>query len=142
MADMLSQLFEYARIEAGELKLELEVFSASNVFAETIALFYEDFVKAGFEPRVVISNEPCYIEADKRAFIRIIENRMKNALVHGTGGYRISFLREDNKAVFRQGAFLYNDFFLCYNNYQYFKRPIRQGGKKCSSIPIKETGIY
>lgn len=101
VADMLSQLFEYARIEAGELKLELQVFSASNVFAETIALFYEDFVKAGFEPRVEISNEPCYIEADKRAFIRIIENLMKNALVHGTGGYRISFLREDNKAVIR-----------------------------------------
>lgn len=101
VADMLTQLFEYARIEAGELKMEPEVFSAGNVFAEVIALFYEDFVKAGFEPEVEISPEPCYIEADKMAFTRIVENLMKNALVHGTGGYKISFAREDNKAVIR-----------------------------------------
>lgn len=101
VADMLSQLFEYARIEAGELELEAEVFCGSNVFAETIALFYEDFVKAGFEPKVEISKEPCYIEADKKAFIRIIENLMKNALVHGTGDYRIGFTKEDGKAVIR-----------------------------------------
>lgn len=101
VADMLSQLFEYARIEAGELAMEPEVFLAGTAFAETLALFYEDFVKAGFEPEVEISSEPCYIEVDKRAFTGIVENLIKNALVHGTGRHRLCLGRKDEWVVIR-----------------------------------------
>lgn len=99
VTDMLSQLFEYARIEAGELKMEPEQFLAGNVFAETISMFYEDFVKIGCEPEVYVTDEPCYLNADKRAFIRIIENLVKNALVHGKGGYKMSLTKEENELV-------------------------------------------
>lgn len=96
---MLSQLFEYARIEAGEMCMEPETFLAGNVFAETISMFYEDFVKIGCEPEVYVPEEPCYIHADKSAFIRIVENLVKNALVHGKGGYKMSLTREENRMV-------------------------------------------
>ena len=90
LTDMLNQLFEYARIEAGEIKLVSESFHAGNVFAETISMFYEDFVERGCEPEVSIADEVGKISADKQAFIRIVENLLKNALVHGTGGYSLS----------------------------------------------------
>lgn len=96
---MLSQLFEYARIEAGEMCMEPETFLAGNVFAETISMFYEDFVKIGCEPEVYVSEEPCYIHVDKSAFIRIVENLVKNALVHGKGGYKMSLTKEENRLV-------------------------------------------
>lgn len=99
MTGMLSQLFEYARIESGEMYMEPETFLAGNVFAETLSMFYEDFIKIGCEPEVYVSEEPCYLHVDKRAFIRIIENLVKNALIHGKGGYRMSFTKEEKRLV-------------------------------------------
>lgn len=98
---MLNQLFEYARIEAGEMELEPEVLNAGNLFAETISMFYEDFLKKGCEPEVEITQIPCYIFADRHAFIRIIENLIKNALVHGIGNYRLVLVQEANQVVLR-----------------------------------------
>ncbi len=99
VTDMLNQLFEYARLEAGELQFEQDVCNAGNLFAETISMFYADFVKKGSEPEVILSQEPCMIAGDRAAFVRIIENLMKNALVHGIGGYRLSLEKEETQVV-------------------------------------------
>ena len=101
LSDMLNQLFEYARIEAGEMQLVPEIFNAGNVFAETISMFYEDFVKKGCEPEVVIEQPGCRLYADKQAFVRIVENLLKNALVHGTGAYTLSLTVEQGNCVLR-----------------------------------------
>lgn len=99
LAEMLNQLFLYARIEAGELALNIEEINAANLFAETVSLFYEDFVNKNCEPIVRISSKPCRIHADKQAFVRIVENLIKNALVHGTGGYEMSLQTDGGEAV-------------------------------------------
>lgn len=101
LTDMLNQLFEYARIEAGEIKLVPESFHAGNVFAETISMFYEDFVERGCEPEVIIADEVGKISTDKQAFVRIVENLLKNALVHGAGGYRLSIFAEGGYCIIR-----------------------------------------
>ena len=99
VTNMLNQLFEYARIEAGELQLAKEVCNAGNLFTETISLFYHDFVKKGCEPEVVLSQEPCMICGDRNGFVRIIENLIKNALVHGIGNYRLLLEKEQDQVV-------------------------------------------
>ena len=99
--DMLDQLFEYARIEAGEMAWEPEVLNAGNLFAETLSMFYDDFVKRDCEPEVEITQQPCHINGDRHAFVRIVENLMKNALVHGKGGYRMSLQCEEGNVVLR-----------------------------------------
>jgi len=101
LADLLDQLFLYARMEAGEFSLDIVSFNASNVFAETVSLFYEDFVKKDCEPHVYIVPKPCRLRADRQAFVRIVENLIKNALVHGTGGYELAIYQEGNQAVLR-----------------------------------------
>lgn len=97
VTDMLNQLFEYARIEAGELEFEPETLNAGNLFTETLSLFYHDFLDKGCEPEVSLTKEPCRIHADRHAFVRITENLIKNALVHGTGGYQISLNKEKDR---------------------------------------------
>lgn len=97
VTDMLNQLFEYARIEAGEMEFEQEVFNAGNLFTETISMFYNDFLTKDCEPEVFITKDICRIKADQHAFVRIIENLIKNALVHGTGGYRLSLTKEEKQ---------------------------------------------
>lgn len=101
LSGMLDQLFLYARIEAGEVKLVPEPLNFGNLFAETISLFYEDFLEKGCEPKVLLPKEPCFIRADRPALVRIMENLMKNALVHGTGDYTLSLQQEGPKAVLR-----------------------------------------
>lgn len=97
LTGLLDQLFEYARIEAGELHLEMESLNVCGLFAETAAMFYEDFLEKGCEPEVVIPSKPCYVRADRCALTRMIENLVKNALVHGTGDYRLSLSREGER---------------------------------------------
>lgn len=97
VADMLNQLFAYARVEAGELEFEMERLNPANLFADTLSMFYDDFAQKGCEPKVEIAAEACCILADRHAFVRIIENLIKNALVHGTGEYAFCLKRKDGK---------------------------------------------
>lgn len=87
---MLELLFEYARLEADEIDLQYEKLNLGNAFADTLSLFYEDFVRTGSEPTIDIADTPAYIYADPHGVKRILENLIKNALVHGTGDYRFS----------------------------------------------------
>lgn len=88
VVDLLELLFEYARLEAGEIVLETERLNLCNIFSDTLSLFYDDFIRLGYEPTVIMSESPCFIRADAHAAKRIIENLIKNALVHGTGDFR------------------------------------------------------
>ena len=97
--NMLNQLFEYARIEAGELALEPEELNVGNLFAETISLFYNDFVQKGFVPEIDIAKKPCKIYADRNALVRIMENLIRNALVHGIGGFCFSVRVTEKQAL-------------------------------------------
>ena len=90
LSEMLNQLFEYARLEAGELDLNLEKVNVRNLFAETISMFYDEFMKKGCEPEIEIVEIPCFILVNSHAFVRILENLIKNALVHGIGDYKFS----------------------------------------------------
>lgn len=101
LAEMLDQLFLYTRIEAGELPLTIEKINAGNLFIETVSMFYTDFLDKGCEPNVQAAQPPCQIQADRQAFIRIVENLIKNALVHGTGDYEMSLFPEDTYALIR-----------------------------------------
>ena len=99
VVNMLDQLFEYARVEAGERSFHAERINLNNIFADTLSIFYDDFVQAGCEPAVDISETPLYIEADADGVKRIIENLIKNALFHGKGEYRFSLKKQDGQAV-------------------------------------------
>lgn len=101
LTEMLDQLFLYTRIEAGELPLTIERVNAGNLFAETISMFYTDFLNKGCEPDVQLSHTPCQIQADRQALCRIIENLIKNALIHGTGDYELSVLAESTDVCIR-----------------------------------------
>lgn len=95
--DMLEQLFEYARAEAGELSFRRDRLNPGNLFADTISSFYGDFVRAGCEPAVEICEEYCHVEADGDKLRRIFENLIKNALVHGTGEYRLGLVQRGDR---------------------------------------------
>lgn len=92
---MLNQLFEYARVEAGELEFSPERININNLFIDTISMFYNEFELKGCEPVINSPDSPCYIYTDKNALTRIITNLTKNALVHGTGNYVFNLAKQN-----------------------------------------------
>lgn len=98
VTDMLPQLFEYARIEADEIVMQRERLNLTNLLEDTLAMFYEDFAAAGCEPEIHICKMPCYICADVHGVRRILENLIRNALVHGKGGYVFSLQQRGDTA--------------------------------------------
>lgn len=96
VTDMLTQLFEYARIEADEIAFDMERINLCNLMADALSMFYEDFAEAGCEPVIAISETPCYIYADRHGMKRVLENLIKNALVHGAGDYMFSLEKRGN----------------------------------------------
>ncbi len=86
---MLDQLFEYARLESGELQFQEETINVSNLLRDTLGMFYNDFLEKDTEPSITIPEEAVLLMGDRAALKRIFENIMHNALVHGTGSYGV-----------------------------------------------------
>ena len=92
---LLDQLFEFARIEADELKLNCRNTDIHSV----VASYYGDFEQKKCFPYIVIPNPPAIIWGDPDALTRIFSNVVYNALVHGEGNYQITAAIEEAQTV-------------------------------------------
>lgn len=94
---MLDQLFEFARIESGELELLEETININNILRDSVSLFYDDYIAKGEEPEIVIPEKPYQIIGDKAAIKRVFENIIYNSLIHGIGKYGIVLEQKADK---------------------------------------------
>lgn len=86
---LLDQLFEFARIEANELKLNNQLIDANSILRDALATYYNDFETKDIVPAIDIPDSPTMIWADKDALFRVFSNIIYNALVHGDDVYKI-----------------------------------------------------
>ena len=96
---LLDQLFEFARIEADELKLNCRNTDIHSVLRDVVASYYGDFEQKKCVPYIVIPNPPAIIWGDPNALTRIFSNVVYNALVHGEGNYQITAAIEEAQTV-------------------------------------------
>ncbi|MGL5756620.1 MAG: sensor histidine kinase [Paraclostridium sp.] len=93
---LLEQLFEYVRIESGEIVYEGVPIDAKSVFIDILAMYYDDFFRKGQEPTVLFPNKSCIIKGDEQGLKRIFSNILFNAITHGDGDYRFEIRESDN----------------------------------------------
>lgn len=93
---LLEQLFEYVRIESGEIIYEHVPMDAEKIFIDTLAMYYDDFNKKGQEPTVYLLEKPCIILGDEQGIKRIFSNILFNAAIHGNGGYCFDIQESDS----------------------------------------------
>lgn len=93
---LLEQLFEYVRIESGEITYEHVPIDGKKVLIDTLAMYYDDFNKKGQEPFVDLLEKPCIILGDVQGVKRIFSNILFNAIIHGKGGYCFEIKEEDS----------------------------------------------
>ncbi len=83
LKDMLEELFTYTKLQSNDYSLELKKYNLNKILYETIFSFYDDFKTLEIEPEIEIGNDSIYILCNDVALKRIIQNIIKNTLVHG-----------------------------------------------------------
>lgn len=83
LRDLLEQLFTYAKLQNGSYNLEIDQFDCTQTMCEIMLSFYEEFRARGIEPEINLPEKECVIYGNKTAFIRVVQNIMRNALIHG-----------------------------------------------------------
>lgn len=91
---LLEQLFEYVRIESGEISYERTPIDAKRIFMDVLAMHYNDFYNRGQEPTIIMPDTPCIIEGDEQGLKRIFSNIIFNAVTHGEDDYHFE-IKED-----------------------------------------------
>jgi signal transduction histidine kinase len=84
---LMEQLFEYVRIESGEIIYDHVPVDAKKILVDTLAMYYDDFNNRGHEPKVLLLEKPCMIQGDEQGVKRIFSNILFNAILHGKGEY-------------------------------------------------------
>lgn len=97
---LLEQLFEYVRIESGEIIYENVPIDAKKVFMDTLIMYYDDFYRKGKEPTVHLLEKSCIILGDEQGVKRIFSNILFNAIVHGKGEYCFKIQESDSGYIF------------------------------------------
>lgn len=93
---LLEQLFEYVRIESGEIIYEHVPVDAKKILIDTLAMYYDDFNKKGHEPIIYLPETPCMIQGDEQGVKRIFSNILFNAIMHGNGEYSFKIHESDS----------------------------------------------
>lgn len=101
LEDMLEELFTYTRLQNSDYKVELGSINFTQCTIDTLLAFYGQFAERGIRPAVDIEETPAYIYGNGEAVRRILQNIVKNALVHGTDEVSLSLHGDGDNVVFR-----------------------------------------
>lgn len=84
---LLDQLFEYVRIESGEIIYEQIPIDAKSIFLDVLTMYYDDFLKMKQEPTIIFPDTPCMINGDEQGLKRVFSNIIFNSITHGNGDF-------------------------------------------------------
>lgn len=82
--NILDELFTFAKLNDESFTIETEMVNLTEAVTVAAFSFYDDFKETGAEPVIDIPDKPIYINGNGEALMRIFQNIMKNALMHGT----------------------------------------------------------
>ena len=96
--DMLDELFTYAKLQDPNYELETAAMDMTAVTADTVLSFYDEIRKSGSDPEIELPEEPVMINAERGAYTRIVQNLVRNALMHGKN-LKVRLHAADGRAV-------------------------------------------
>lgn len=99
--ELINQFFTLAKLEAGDMDIELSKVDICEICRESILDFYEILTKADFQVDIELPESSVYIQGNKEALQRILFNLISNVIRYGSAGkYLGVFLRIDKKSVY------------------------------------------
>lgn len=98
--ELIDQFFTLAKLESGDMDMELSRIDVSGVCRETALGFYEILTEKSFQVEIDIPEAAVYAQGNREALQRILCNLISNGIRYGfEGEYLGVCLREDEKAV-------------------------------------------
>lgn len=94
----VNNLFNMAKIQSGDMVLNIQKANLTQVCHEIILEFYTILEKENFHVEVNIEDKPLYANVDTEALGRILKNLIDNAIKYGSTGkfLGISLFEKDN----------------------------------------------
>ena len=86
VAGLVNQFFTLAKLEAGDMVMDMENVNISELCRENILDFYEILTRKDFNVDISVPEENIYVYGDKRAIERILTNILSNAIHYGIDG--------------------------------------------------------
>ena len=81
LTDLLDSLFAFSRAVEGNINI-CRV-NVCNVLRDVLSSNYIELINKGLDVKSIIPDSPVYLKCDENALVRIIQNLIKNACVHG-----------------------------------------------------------
>ena len=97
--DMLNELFTYAKLQDVNYEIELTELDITALTADILVSFYDVIAEKGEEPEVTLPEEPVLVMGNREAYSRVVQNIIKNAIVHGKN-LKVSLKREGSDVIF------------------------------------------
>lgn len=99
LQNLITSFYELSRVESSEYKFDLKSINLSNLLCESIALYYDEFVKNNIEPKIEVFENSAQIISDEKAVMRIFSNLINNIIKYGEGNVTIKLQEEENYLV-------------------------------------------
>jgi signal transduction histidine kinase len=80
LLDLISDMLDMAKIEAGKLELNIETVDFNGAVEDGTRLLRDRAAESGLELTIALPSEPLFIAADKRAIKQIMLNLLSNAI--------------------------------------------------------------
>ena len=101
VSDLVEQFFTLAKLEAGDMEIALSKTELCELCREVVLDFYEILSGKDYEVEMEIPEKTVYVQGNRDAIRRILNNLISNSLRYGSEGrYLGIFLHEDEKQVY------------------------------------------
>lgn len=101
VVELINQFFTLAKLESGDVDVELSAIDICESCRESILDFYEILMKNDFQVDVAIPENAIYVQGNKDALQRILSNLISNVIRYGADGkYLAMQVRVDEKVIY------------------------------------------
>ena len=98
LSEILETMFLYTKVSNVNFKISIDPIECSKIILETMFEYYDDFQEKGYDVDVDV-DEGIRILGNEQSLKRIMQNLIRNSLVHGGGDVKLSVKPEEGKKV-------------------------------------------
>ena len=101
LTEMLELLFTYTKLQNENFELELTPVDFSKSGHEAVFSFYDELQQySSNEPEIIFADGRIITSANEESLLRVLQNIIRNALLHGKDFIRLELREENGNAVF------------------------------------------
>ena len=98
LSEILETMFLYTKVSNVNYKISIDPVDCSKTILETLFEYYDDFQDKGYEVDIDV-DEGVRILGNEQSLKRIMQNLIRNSLVHGNGDVKLRLKPQEDKTV-------------------------------------------